>query len=99
MSGYKHGGLDYKYTILKRCKTCLGSGVTGSPDKMVFCEDCFGSGVSATKPDAKYFVLRYDKDPHAIKALKAYAVSVKVDNEQLAADLRAEIAAMEGGEG
>jgi len=28
-------------------------------------------------PEAKYFILRYDKDPHAIQALKKYAESVR----------------------
>ena len=38
--------------------------------------------------DAKYFVLRYDTDPHARKALLAYAESVRSDNSQLASDLK-----------
>ncbi len=38
-------------------------------------------------PEARYFVLRYDKDPHAQAALLAYAESCQVDNPQLAADL------------
>ena len=40
-----------------------------------------------TDPNADYFVLRLDKDPHAIKALVAYANSVQEDNVELAADL------------
>lgn len=40
-----------------------------------------------TDPDAEYFVLRYDKDPHARKALAAYAASVEADNKQLAQDI------------
>jgi hypothetical protein len=38
-------------------------------------------------PEAEYFLLRFDKDPHALKALYAYANSVKEDNPQLACDL------------
>lgn len=38
-------------------------------------------------PSADYFVLRLDKDPHAIVALESYANSVKVDNEELYNDL------------
>ena len=38
-------------------------------------------------PAAKYFVLRYDKDRHARKAMFAYAESVARENAQLAADL------------
>jgi len=36
---------------------------------------------------AVYFVLRVDEDPHARKALRAYAESVAVENEVLAHDL------------
>lgn len=42
-------------------------------------------------PAADYFVLRIDKDPHALVALKAYAESVQIDNLQLAQDLWAKI--------
>lgn len=38
-------------------------------------------------PEARYFVLRYDKDPHALVALEAYAKSVYRDNDQLGHDL------------
>lgn len=38
-------------------------------------------------PEAEYFLLRFDKDPHALKALYAYAKSVAEDNPQLAKDL------------
>ncbi len=38
-------------------------------------------------PKADYFVLRLDKDPNAIKAISAYAVSVMNDNPDLAFDL------------
>lgn len=44
-----------------------------------------------TDPHADYFVLRIDKDPHALVALEAYANSVRVDNEQLANDLECKI--------
>lgn len=40
-----------------------------------------------TDPEADYFVLRLDKDPHAIEALHSYAISVRIDNEQLSNDL------------
>lgn len=40
-----------------------------------------------TDPKADYFVLRLDKDPHAIKALVAYADSVQSENIELATDL------------
>lgn len=38
-------------------------------------------------PEADYFVLRLDKDPHAIVALFTYAQSVKRDNMPLALDV------------
>ena len=38
-------------------------------------------------PDAEYFVLRIDADPHARKALLAYADSVIKDNSELSNDL------------
>ena len=40
-----------------------------------------------TDPLADYFVLRLDKDPHAIVAAKAYAESVKPENINLAMDI------------
>lgn len=39
-------------------------------------------------PKARYFVLRYDQDPHARVALAAYAESVQRDNSLLAGDVR-----------
>lgn len=62
MEGYKKGGYEKKFHILK-------------------------ADGSLTSPDADYFVLRLDKDPHARKALKTYAESVQVDNKKLAEDL------------
>ncbi len=41
-----------------------------------------------TDPKADYFVLRLDKDPHALRALLTYAKSVATDNLELASDLR-----------
>ena len=41
--------------------------------------------------NAKYFVLRYDKDPHAIKAMEAYANSISEENYTLAMEIRANI--------
>lgn len=40
-----------------------------------------------TDPEADYFVLRLDKDPHALRALLAYANSVAIDNLELSSDL------------
>jgi len=38
-------------------------------------------------PNADYFVLRLDKDPHALNALAKYAESVRKENELFADDL------------
>ena len=38
-------------------------------------------------PEADYFVLRLDKDPHALEAIYAYATSVMGSNKQLSTDL------------
>jgi len=40
-----------------------------------------------TDPYADYFVLRLDKDPHAIVAAKAYAESIKSENINLSMDI------------
>ena len=45
-----------------------------------------------TDPNAMYFVLRLDKDPHARKAALAYAKSVKSDNLQLSNELTKAVA-------
>ena len=42
-------------------------------------------------PDAQYFVLRIDKDPHAMYAAMAYADSVEIDNPKFARQLRSRI--------
>ncbi len=46
---------------------------------------------SDVDPEAIYFVLRLDADPHARAAAFAYALSVQDDNLQLACDLRDKI--------
>lgn len=46
---------------------------------------------SPVDPEAEYFVLRLDKDPHAVNAALAYADSVEDENPQLAADLRSAV--------
>ena len=38
-------------------------------------------------PEATYFVLRLDKDPHALEAMETYIDSVFEDNPQLAKEL------------
>ena len=40
------------------------------------------------RPEARYIVLDYAGDPHAQKAIEAYADSIEADNPQMAADLR-----------
>ena len=41
-----------------------------------------------TDPNAVYFALRLDKDPHALNAIESYIDSVVEDNMALAFDLR-----------
>jgi len=48
---------------------------------------------SPIDPDARYFVLRYDKDPSARVALCAYGQNVRAVNPQLADDLLAALEA------
>lgn len=38
-------------------------------------------------PNANYFVLRLDTDPHARHAIRAYANSIRSQNPELAEDL------------
>jgi len=49
----------------------------------------------SVEKDAQYFVLRVDKDPHALRALKIYASSVRKDNQEFAYDLVNWIKALE----
>lgn len=42
-------------------------------------------------PEADYFVLRLDQDPHALNALVAYAESVAQDNIELSNDLKVKL--------
>lgn len=44
------------------------------------------------KENARYFVLDYVNDPHAMKALRAYIDSVWDDNPRLGLDLQNEVA-------
>jgi len=57
------------------------------PDKYIIFKDT-GEPVD---PEAKYFVLRYDSDPHAVVALRAYAESVARENPEFANDILQEI--------
>lgn len=52
---------------------------------------------SPTDPDAKYFVLRIDTDPHARVALEVYAALVREDNPVLAVDILLWLDQMEEG--
>jgi len=48
-------------------------------------------------PNAEYFVLRIDSDPHARKAALVYAESIQEENPNLAVDIYAQVAKHEGG--
>lgn len=49
------------------------------------------SGLRSVPQRAQYFVLRFDKDPHARIAMAAYADSVEAVNSQFAEDIRKRI--------
>lgn len=89
--GYKKGGWKDKYVIYK-LKTC----VRGSTRKYLD-PPRQGDGEEyqikvKVDPEAKYFVLRYDKDPNAVVAMQAYADSVEAVNPEFANDIRAKLA-------
>jgi hypothetical protein len=96
--GYMTGGLKRKYRILKPCPVCKGEmwvvEVPGSFGHA--CGNCSHMGNATgwvdADPDADYFVLRIDKDPHAQAAAFVYAVSVQADNPQLGEELKALVA-------
>ena len=69
--GYLKDGLKDKYIISKRIP-----GGKGVPDSS-----------KPTDPDAEYFVLRIDQDPHARAALFAYSQSIRDENVEFATDL------------
>jgi hypothetical protein len=56
-------------------------------DKYIILKNKKGGPVPVDK-NAEYFVLRIDADPHARKALHAYADSVESDNQKLAKEIR-----------
>ena len=45
----------------------------------------------SVNPEAKYFVLRYDKDPNALIAMLIYAMAVSHDNPILCDELLTEL--------
>ena len=51
----------------------------------------FKEGGEPVSPDASYFVLRYDTDPHARKALIAYAESVAKENKEFSDEIYSEL--------
>ncbi len=69
--GYKKGGWRRKYFISKTILNDSGS-ITG---------------LRWVDEEAQYFVLRFDQDPHARIAMRAYAKSVEIDNPRFAADI------------
>ncbi len=51
---------------------------------------------SEIDPDAQYFVLRADTDPHSFPALVAYALSIQDENSVLAYELLSKMTALWG---
>lgn len=74
---YKEGGWQQKYQI-KKIVTLHGPERDGETKQIVIDPD----------PNAVYFVLRLDTDPHARNAAFAYARSVQSENPQFAKDIR-----------
>lgn len=67
--------------------------VAGS--KTYRCIMCRGTGIHTYSvdpdPEAIYFVLRLDTDPHARHAALAYANSVEAENKEFARDIREKV--------
>jgi hypothetical protein len=85
MGDYKEGGWQEKYYIqkIKRVSDYSEEG-----------RSCGGlkTELEDVDPEAIYFVLRLDEDPHARKAALAYADSVKAENSVFARDIREKVA-------
>lgn len=96
---YREGGFNpNKYKVLKnreeacdkKCSNCaIGT-------DLIFAITCDKEKGIKYVPgdvdkDAKYFVLRYDKDPHARWAMYHYASSIKEENPQFAKELLEEL--------
>ncbi len=69
--GYLKGGWREKYFISKQNHD----------------DDGNMTGITFTDPEALYFVMRYDEDPHARVAMESYSDSVRQDNEKFADDI------------
>lgn len=100
MGSYKEGGWQEKYYIQKikmaeKCLKCNKRSVGEMGLGCMFSCPVFES--IPVDPEAIYFVLRLDEDPHARKAALSYADSVEVDNPVFARDIRARVAKLEGG--
>lgn len=81
--GYLKGGWREKYFIAKQ--------IHDDQENM--------TGMAFVDPKAQYFVLRFDKDPHARIALTAYMDSVRADNAEFADDIAMKLAQSRGTEG
>lgn len=98
---YKQGGWRDKYRLSKvedPCGACEGLGYVRVPGGTRFCQRCDGTGVAVIPVDldAVYLVVRLDEDPHAAKAARAYAESVRSENPEFADDILAKLAEIEG---
>jgi hypothetical protein len=81
---YKHGGWKVKYYIQKinpdyKPREVSENGGRDLPETPRYLP---------VDPEAVYFVLRLDEDPHARKAALAYADSVESENAEFAGDIR-----------
>jgi hypothetical protein len=78
--GYLNGGWRNKYFIAKQ--------VHGEHTDVM-------TGIQFVDPAAQYSVLRFDEDPHARVAMRAYAQSIKYENPQFSMDILLHLGATE----
>jgi len=71
-----------------KCAHCSARSVGEAMER---CFPCPQTRLEEVDPNAEYFILRIDTDPHARVALKAYADSVEQDNPQFAKDIREQL--------
>ncbi len=89
--GYKDGGWKDKYRILK-LRPCPHT--ADVRDTAGYCGCVDGQEEYAPDPEARYFVLRFDTDPHARDAMRAYSRSVYGDNPEFANDILLRLSAV-----
>jgi len=97
--------LSYGATLRELLEVVAAGGVRYiEPDRGHLSNGLYGKYViqkadgAPVDPRARYFVLRYDTDPHAKVALRAYADEIRPRNPKLAGDIDADLAATTRGD-